>query len=126
VGFRVEAAAGKPSIPLDIRGLRQSGPIRARSEQGIIDWLSGNDHSLMGFIDQHPHHVEFSGMVDGRVVRHGWIAHPNRHTQLKRTADPESWSLGSRPLENIRDLRDWLVFGGHTAPFHSIVPSGWA
>jgi hypothetical protein len=59
VGFRVEAAAGKPSIPLDIQGLRQSGPIRARSEQGIIDWLSGNDYSLMGFIDQHSHHVEF-------------------------------------------------------------------
>ena len=50
MGFRVEAAAGKPSISLDIQDLRQSGPIRARSEQGIIDWLSANDHSLMGFM----------------------------------------------------------------------------
>jgi hypothetical protein len=37
VGFRVEAAAAKPSILMDIKDLWQSGPIRARSEQGIID-----------------------------------------------------------------------------------------
>ena len=33
---------------LDIRLLRQPGPIRFRSEQGMIDSLSGNDHSLTG------------------------------------------------------------------------------
>jgi hypothetical protein len=36
-GFRVEADARKSSIPLDIQDLRQSGAIRARLEQGIID-----------------------------------------------------------------------------------------
>jgi hypothetical protein len=36
-GFRVEAAAIKSSISLDIQDLRPTGPIRARSEQGIID-----------------------------------------------------------------------------------------
>jgi hypothetical protein len=69
VGFRVEAAAGKPSIPLDIQDLRQSGPIRARSEQGIIDWLSGNDHSLIGFMNQHPRRADVLQILENSHVR---------------------------------------------------------
>jgi hypothetical protein len=49
-GFRALFAAAKSSIALDMRGLWQRCPILGPLEQGIIDWLSGNDHSLIGTI----------------------------------------------------------------------------
>jgi hypothetical protein len=45
------------SIPLDGQDLRQSGPIRTLSEQGIIDWLSGN-RSLICAVEQLPRRAD--------------------------------------------------------------------